>query len=254
MAKLVTIILLSLLFVSCNNIQNIGNTMTKSTSIDGEYYMPNAKGVVGRSGQRPYFLISKGYFLYYPAGDVGDPARPIKGNMMKLADDCYLFNSEFQNSRFNYERKKIEDVSDSVIIDIRFFSGLPMSDSHLSVILRNRDTIPVADLIDRKQKIRLDGRGTTSIMDSNTVLQPIRVSCAFANQIEWLCHEFFLWWKVDDFIPKFECGNRYSITLMDEEYFVIKNEKIKITDDTLFRKVIFERDTFDAPYVRINFQ
>lgn len=219
-------LLLVMLFVSCEGSRYIENDFKEKFSIDGEYHIDSPGGLVTA---KPYFQIVRNEYVYYQAG-LGSPP-PIKGTIKKLADNSYLFNSEYQNSKLNYEKQQSRIDVDSVAIDFRFYSGMDMEYSDWSFILKNGEIVPFLDRIDM----------------SKTICLPL----TFANQIEWIYSRHFRSWKLNDYISVFEGGCQYNILLMDDDYyFVMKNEKIKIINDTLLWYMELIDDTIEATYIK----
>lgn len=201
-------ILLVLLFVSCKGIQYMENNNKKLPSIDGEYHIAQTRD---QSPTLPYFHIVGDRYIFYQSG-LGAPP-PIKGTIAKLSDNCYLFNSEYQDPKLNYEKGKIKMSADSVGINIHFYSGSDILDVEWLAILKNGEVVP--------------------FVVQDEVSNPICWSYALANQIEYLYSRYYGSWKLSDYISEFEGGYHYNIVLMDVDYFVMKNEKIKIVGDTL---------------------
>lgn len=219
-------LLLVMLFVSCEGCRYIENDFKERFSIDGEYHIDSSIGLVTA---KPYFQIMGNEYVYYQAG-LGSPP-PIKGTIKKMADNSYLFNSEYQNSKLNYEKQQSRTDIDSVAIVFRFYSGVNMEYSDWSFILKNGESVPFFDRVDM----------------SNTIYLPV----TFASQIEYIYSKHFRPWKLNDYIAVFEGGCQYNILLMDEDYYlVMKNEKIQIMNDTLLWHMELIDDTTEVRYIK----
>lgn len=215
-------LLLVMLFVSCEGSRYVENDFKEMLSMDGEYHIDLPGGL-------PYFQIMGNEYVYYQAG-LGSPP-PIKGTIKKKADNSYLFNSEYQNSKLNYEKQQSRTDIDSVAIVFRFYSGVNMEYSDWSFILKNGESVPFFARTDM----------------SNTICLPITI----ANQIEYIYSRYFGPWKLNDYIAVFEGGSQYNILLMDEDnYLVMKNEKIQIMNDTLLWHIELIDDTIEARYIK----
>lgn len=218
-------ILLVLLFTSCKVTQGMKNESNEEFSIDGEYRLVPLR-YTGFELE-DWFYIEGNDYIFYRWGPGYLP--PIKGTITKLEDNNYLFNSEYQDSRLNYKKNKVGVASDSVVIDIRFLSGSDILDSDCLAILKNGETVPFPN--------------------SN----PICLSCTFANQIMGFYNNHGSW-DLSACVSKFEGGYQYNIILMDERYYVMKNEKIKIINDSLVWPFEFVEDSivsiFEHVYIR----
>lgn len=224
--RYIVTLLLVVLFVSCKGGRCLENDFKESFSIDGEYHPVDPDGWVA---SKPYFQIAGNGYVYYQAG-LGNPP-PIKGTITKLANSSYLFNSEYQDSKLNYEKYQSRIDVDSVAIDFRFYSGMDMEYSDWSFILKNGEVVPFSDRTDM----------------SKTISLPL----AFVNQIEWIYSRYFRSWKLNDYISVFEGGCHYNILLMDDDnYFVMKNAKVRIVNDTLFWYMEHIDDTIEAMYIK----
>lgn len=222
-------LLLVILFVSCKGSRGIENDFKEGFSIDGEYHLVLPGRFVT---SKPYFQIARNGYVYYQAG-IGTP--PIKGTITKLADNNYLFNSEYQNSKLNYEKHPARTDADSVTIDFWFYSGMVMEYSDWAFILKNGEIVPFYDRADT----------------SKTISLPL----TFANQIEWIYGKYGRSWKLNDYISVFEGGCQYNILLMDDDYYlVMKNEKIEIRNDTLLWHMELIDDTIEATYIKTHNQ
>ena len=221
--KYFIILLAGLVFVSCNGVRMSQKNIDKNPNMDGEYHTFNPKGGIAPV---PYFVIKNGEYCYYPAGL---DTTPFYGRITELPNNHYLFNSQFQNAKFNYE-KKAAGISDSVILNIKIFAGLDTLGSPLMALLENGDSIPLFYTGDR--------------------MHPIRVSSLLANQITCIYSDYYGYWKVQN-ITEFESGNQYDIFLLDGNYFVMTNEKFRLLNDTLYWVMTMGNDIIEVPFFKV---